>query len=289
MNKNFIIELHKVCAYAEKLNIKVILDVSKKAYSELSLPKVYSLRLDYGFKLDEIIDIYKKNEYVIELNASTITIDELMYLKKHGVNLSTIRISHNFYPKKYTGLSFEDVISKNEAYHKLGMKVTIYIPSFNQKRPPMYEGLPTVELHRNMNPYAILSTISYLKCDGIFFGDAYASKKELEFAKSFDFDVIQVPIVITSDTSVYEEELLKRMHINRNDENSYFIRSSCRSFDVTIDNAKFGRYQGEVCIMKTNLEADDRVNVVGKALINDYVLKAITGGKKFKLVIVGSL
>ena len=56
MNKNFIIELHKVCAYAEKLNIKVILDVSKKAYSELSLPKVYSLRLDYGFKLDEIID-----------------------------------------------------------------------------------------------------------------------------------------------------------------------------------------------------------------------------------------
>lgn len=300
MNKNFLIDLNKVCNYANELGIKVILDVSKKVYSEVVLPKVYSLRLDYGFTLDEIVKIYKEKEVIVELNASTITLSDLTYLRKCGVNLSDVRISHNFYPKKYTGLSFETVIEKNKLYHDLGMNVTIYIPSHNQHRPPMYEGLPTCELHRNMNLDAVLSTIKYLNCDGIFFGDAYASIEELKHAKEFDYDVISVPIIINSDLSVYEKELLKRMHVNRRDETDYFIRSSTRSFDdilpkntnkrmkydVTIDNVKFGRYQGEVCIMKVDLDSDERVNVVGKALINDYCLKAIKGGYRFKFVIV---
>ena len=60
-----------------------------------------------------------------------------------------------------------------------------------------------------------------------------------------------------------------------------------KKFDVTIDNVKFGRYQGEVCIMKQDLPKDERVNVVGKALITDAVLKSIGAGKKFKFVVVG--
>ena len=39
--------------------------------------------------------------------------------------------------------------------------------------------------------------------------------------------------------------------------------------------------------MKQDLPKDDRVNVVGKALITDAVLKAIYAGKKFKFVLVG--
>lgn len=300
MNKNFLLELNKVCEYAQKNNIKVILDVSKKTFTELVLPKVYALRLDYGFTLDEIIEYYKKKEFVVELNASTISVPELLYLKKNGVCLSDVRISHNFYPKKYTGLSFEDVIKKNKEYHNLGMSVTIYIPSSNEHRPPMYEGLPTCEVHRNMNLYAILSTIKYLECDGFFFGDAYASREEIKLALNFDYDICIIPIEVSSTISVYEKEILQRMHANRRDENPYFIRSSCKSFDdilpnntikrekymVTIDNVKFGRYQGEVCIIKEDLEADERVNVVGKAHITDEVLKAIKGGKKFKFIIV---
>ena len=93
-----------------------------------------------------------------------------------------------------------------------------------------------------------------------------------------------------------------RKHINRRDVNDYFIRSSIRNkgseilplntverklYDVTIDNVKFGRYQGEVGIMKQNLPADERVNVIGKALINELVIKSIFPNRGFKLVIVG--
>ena len=272
----------------------------------LNLPKVYALRLDYGFKLDEIVEMYFKqiNEGgpVVELNASTINYKDLIYLRNKGVNLSKIRISHNFYPKKWTGLSSDDVIMKNEMYHELGMNVMVYIPSSNEHRPPMYEGLPTVELHRNLSLYGVLSTLRYLGADEVFFGDAYASTEELKIAKTFNYDEAIIPIIVDSRISVEEKELLKRIHINRRDTNEYFIRSSTRNkgsdilplntkdrklYDVTIDNAKFGRYQGEVCIMKQELPADERVNIVGRALINELVVKSIFPNRKFRFVIVG--
>ena len=301
MHDNFLEELEIVCTRADELGLKISLDVSKHVYEKLNLPKVYALRLDYGFKLDEIVEFYKKKEFVVELNASAMSKKDLLYLKKKGVALSNVRMSHNFFPKKYTGQSYESVIEKNKMYHEMGMKVNLYIPSNNQKRPPMYEGLPTVEEHRYMNLYSILSTVKYLGCDGVCFGDAYASEDELKLASKFDYNTPVVPIMVNSNLSVFELNQLKGIHANRLDETPYFIRSSCRSkyeilpnntidrqkFDVTIDNVKFGRYQGEVCIMKQDLPKDDRVNVVGKALITDAVLKAIYAGKKFKFVLVG--
>ena len=305
MDPKFKDELLIVCNKALELGIKVSLDIAKPIMKTLTLPKVYALRLDYGFSLDEIIEMYhaqiNENGPIVELNASTIKYEDLMYLKYKGVNLSKIRISHNFYPKKWTGLSSKTIIEKNKIYHKLGMNVMIYIPSSNMKRMPMYEGLPSVEEHRDLNIYAILSTLQYLGVDEVFFGDAYASSEELEIVKKFNYDEAIIPIIIDSSLSVEEKELLSRKHLNRLDSNEYFIRSSTRNngsailplntnvrkkFDVTIDNVKFGRYQGEVCIMKQDLPCDERVNVVAKALINDLVLEAIEN-KKFKFVIVG--
>ena len=300
-------ELIYVCNKALELGIKVCLDVAKPMMRSLNIPSVYSLRLDYGFSLDEIVEMYYKqiNDKgpIVELNASTIKYNDLLYLKAKGVNLSKIRISHNFYPKKWTGLSVADVIKKNEMYHELGMNVMIYIPSSNMHRPPMYEGLPTVEVHRNLNIYAILSTIQYLGADEVFFGDSYASIEELEIAKKFNYNEAIIPIIIDSNISIDEKELLKKTHINRRDANEYFLRSSTRNngrdilplntnnrkkYDVTIDNVKFGRYQGEVCVMMTDLEKDERVNIVGKALINDLVFDAIRfDNRKFRFLIVG--
>lgn len=306
MSPSFKEELVIICNKALELGVKVSLDVAKPIMKSLNLPKVYALRLDYGFSLDEIVEMYDKqineNGPVVELNASTIDYNDLLYLQAKGVNLSKIRISHNFYPKKWTGLSADDVIKKNEFFHKLGMNVMIYIPSSNQHRPPMYEGLPTVELHRELNIYGILSTMRYLGADEVFFGDAYASCEELRIAKKFNYDEAIIPIIVDSRISLEEKELLTRKHINRRDANEYFVRSSTRVksgevlplntsirrlYDVTIDNVKFGRYQGEVCIMKKELPADERVNVVAKALINDLVIKSIFPSRKFRFVIVG--
>lgn len=300
MKKNFIIDLNKVCDYAYSKGLKICLDVSKPMMSDFILPKVYALRLDYGFSLDEIVEYYEKKEFVVELNASVVTSKDLDYLRSKGVSLSNVRISHNFFPKEYTGLTFEAVKEKNRIFHEYGMSVMMYIPSSNQKRPPMYQGLPTCEEHRYMNLYAILSTIKYLECDSIFFSDAYCAEEELLLAQTFDYEVPVIPIAINSSISVHEKEILMRMHRNRIDEAFGFVRSSSRShddilphdcvnrnkFDVTIDNVKFGRYQGEVCIIKNDLNMDERVNVVGKALITENVLKAIKPGMRFKFIIV---
>ena len=303
-NENFYKELVAVCDKADELGIKVSLDINKYLLDDgFVLPKAYALRLDYGFGIDDIVEVYNEGKYVVELNASTIGISSLLKLKELGVDLSKVRISHNFYPKKYTALSSQNMINKNKAFHDLGMSVMAYIPSSNMKRMPMYEGLPSLEDHRFMNIYAILDTIKYLGIDEVFFGDSYASVDELKLAKSFNYDEMVIPMVVKSNVSLDEMELLRRVHINRPDENEYFVRSSVRSkndilpnniedrkkFSITIDNAKFLRYQGEVGIMKRDLEKDERVNVVGKALINDLVIESFRPGQKFRFVIIGEI
>lgn len=301
MKPSFKEELEELCKKAEELNMKIILDVSKPMMKGFEIPNVYALRLDYGFTLDEIVDLYKQNKFIIELNASTLSMNNILYLKSKGVNLNNVRVSHNFYPKKYTGLTAEAVIKKNREFHKLGLKVMIYVPSKTGFRPPMYEGLPTVENHRYLSLEAILSTVKYLEADEVFFGDAYASSEELDLLTKFNFNVPVIPVIVKKGLSDVEKELLLRNHHNRPDETGYFKRSSIRSkvdvekfntterkkFDVTIDNKGFLRYQGEVCIMCTDLEKDERVNVVGRALIDDDVLNAIKPGKSFRIKIVG--
>ena len=71
----FYSELVQVCDKAANLEIKVSLDVNKYLLDDgFVLPKAYALRLDYGFSIDDIVRIYKEGKYVVELNASTISI-----------------------------------------------------------------------------------------------------------------------------------------------------------------------------------------------------------------------
>ena len=70
--------------------------------SKFTVPNIYALRLDYGFTMDEIVEMCKQDKYIIELNASTLTKSKIEYLKNRGVDLNKLRISHNFYPKKLT-------------------------------------------------------------------------------------------------------------------------------------------------------------------------------------------
>lgn len=302
MRKGFEEELEIVCKKAKELGLKMILDISKPMYEKLGneLPEIYALRLDYGFSLDEIVKMIKEKKFIVELNASTITKEKVNYLLNQGVVLQDIRISHNFYPKKYTGLSRESVIEKNKFFNELGMKVAMYIPSQNEHRPPMYEGLPTIEAHRKQALEATLSEIKNLGISEVIFGDAYCSKEELVTARNFDYDVSVIPLKIVRGTPKRIIDELNKVFINRQDATPYFVRGSNRCEDieefntverktgyVTIDNEKFKRYQGEVCIMLEDLESDERVNVIGECECSLETLKMIKPGKKFKFKIMG--
>ena len=103
MSSTFTNELKEILNECKKLNIKVIIDVNKNKLLEMekegTLAGIYSLRLDYGFSNNEIVEMIKKG-YNIELNASVVNKETMEYLKANGVDLSNFRISHNFYPKK---------------------------------------------------------------------------------------------------------------------------------------------------------------------------------------------
>ena len=107
--------------------MKVILDISPAAFSKITLPPIYALRLDYGFSREEIVRLANEADYRIELNASTISEEDLRYLLNRGTRPERLRISHNFYPKPYTGLSHEEVLKKNLAFRKYGFKVAAFI------------------------------------------------------------------------------------------------------------------------------------------------------------------
>jgi N-acetylglucosamine kinase-like BadF-type ATPase len=261
------------------------------------LTDLHSIRLDYGFSNKDVLELMKKG-YLVELNASVIKEDTMEYLKANGADFSNFRVSHNFYPKKYTGLSYEAVQKKNEYLKSYGCYVVMYIPSHHQARPPMYEGLPTIEAHRNASLTAILSEAKILGCDEVCFGDAYCSEEEIRYATRFDFGIIKIPVILKKDLNDETIKQLLKVHRNRLDETEYFVRSSVRCDgikpfntvtrnvkDVTIDNELFLRYQGEVCIMKKTIEADERVNVVGKCNCSDFLINNIKPGQKFKLVI----
>ena len=300
-NKNGIKELNIIIDEASALGLKVILDVSKPMMANFKIPKnIYSLRLDWGFSLDDVISM-SQEDYLIDLNASIIKEEDLLYLKTKEVNFNKLRASHNFFPKPYTGLTHEDVLEINIMYKKYGIPVLAFIPSNINKRPPIYEGLPSIEEHRHLSLYAITSELSLLEIDEICFGDAFCSIEELKIATDFITDELIIPISINKGISPIEIDILKRKQIQRKDANAYFVRSSIRENneimpfntvirrkkDITIDNVNFARYQGEVGIMKQDLEQDLRVNVVGHALISDFLLMRIKPNQKFNFIIVG--
>lgn len=304
MNQDFEKELHQIVNEANRLGIQVILDVSRPTFYEITLPPIYALRLDYGFRREEIVQLAKNADYCLELNASTLTESDLRYFINRGVDTARLRISHNFYPKPYTGLSHDEILRKNLILKRYGFKVSAFIPSQIGKRPPLYEGLPTIEAHRHLPLEIILSEMANLELEEVFFGDAYAYETELKTAGSFTGELILVPICLYPGLSDNERQILLSEHRNRRDASSHFIRSSVRFskgvisprntiireyYDVTIDNEQFGRYQGEVSIITDELPSDKRVNVVGNAMVTDFIINEIKKGKKFKFVIIGEV
>lgn len=294
-------ELTKMVNAGNKLGIKFVMDVNKKILTKYKVPtNVYAYRLDYGFSAKEIYDLMNKGEYHIELNASITPESLLQELKALGADLTELRVSHNFYPKPFTGLSQDVVLEKNMMYKSYGLKVLAFIPSNNMHRGPVYEGLCTIEDHRKGELLANLSELALLGVDDVCFGDAYASIEEIKTVLDFNKDLIVIPICTYKGVTKFEKEWLSQVHENRFDQSQYFLRSSIRTKtnikpfnnierkvkNITIDNKDFAIYQGEVGIVTKDMPKDDRSNVVGKALVSDWLLANIKPGDYFEIKIV---
>lgn len=262
---------------------------------------VSSLRMDYGFTYEEMKELSK--DFKVVLNASTINDQTSKDLEAVGFDLSDITVCHNFYPRENTGLGREFLYERNAYLSKKGFRIQAFIVGDEEKRGPIYAGLPTLEEHRHADPvYAYLDLMENFFVDEVLVGDIEMSQASLDrLDKWIKDEVITLPLesLYGDVPSVFNDD-----HVNRPDVAEDVVRSSQSRIvlkdetiepvnsnverpvgTITIDNENYGRYSGEIQVMKKDLPADDRVNVLGKVTDEAIpLLPFIKGRTKFKFI-----
>ncbi|MGL5956188.1 MAG: MupG family TIM beta-alpha barrel fold protein [Brevinema sp.] len=268
----------------EKLLLYV--DTSAEYYQKLPFDRYpnLALRLDFGFSDEEIIGLAQKHPLV--LNASTLTASQIERLHNAGIDWSRLSVCYNYYPRPETGLSLDFFREKNRIYTNMGLDVDAFIAGSLWKRPPLGEGLPTIERHRNCSPLTAAQECLALGASCILFGDM-ASDKELEQIALLQEESWVLPVRWLDE----EQSLYKIMeHRNRPDPGDGLVRSELSrgkepplpkncylrpKGSITVDNKLYGRYGGELHITAKDFPADNRVNVLGYitdgGILVDYI------------------
>lgn len=290
-------ELQSIIDECNKLGLKLSLDVSKKIVDKYSgLEGLFALRLDYGFNDEEIIELSHSAPYLVELNASTLSYEHIKSLIDNGINTERTRFTFNFYPKLYSGHDILDVYNKTKICNEVGIYVGAFIPSHTGFRPPMYEGLPTVEAHRNMLLGNAIEELKACGINGIYFGDAYASSDEIKTLVMHNTSDVLIKLSIYNNEYDYLYDksfrirpdlnscILRVSSVRSSDEILAFNTVERKKYNVTVDNSKFKRYAGEINIVLKDLPNDERVNVIGNIDSTDIIIDKIKQGKVFKFI-----
>jgi uncharacterized protein len=303
--------LIKLGSYAKEYSLELMADISSKSLSYLGYQweeasellnwGLTGLRIDYGIENQAIVDLSQKMK--VALNASTLTQEILNELVESGLESSSVEAWHNFYPRPETGLDREEFTIKNKWLSENGILVMAFVPG-DQTRGPLYKGLPTLEDHRGASAFASFIDLSYKEGVGkILVGDPELSESSLR-----QFTALQNGYFLLRARPLLDRpdilNLFTIVHTNRPDAARDCIRSmesrvngladglslapvssvERKKGSVTIDNQLYGRYQGEIQITKTDLCADEKVNVIGHIIEEDLpLLPFIKGGQAFRI------
>jgi hypothetical protein len=308
----YVKRLKELGKLAKKYEMELMADISPKSLQHIgftweSIDQLTSwgltgLRIDYGISEEIIVELSRKMK--IALNASTLTKEGMRRLKSLGLCSENIEAWHNYYPRPETGLDRNDFSQQNDWLKKEGILVVAFIPGDEEKRGPLYSGLPTLEDHRHSSPFsAYLDLKVNENVDKILIGDIRISEKSLEQFSAFDQNVILLRAKPFVQNDILQKNI-SSVQTNRIDAARDVIRSqesrgyglvnkpllepintiTRKKGSITVDNRLYGRYQGEIQIVKRDLPADEKVNVIGKIIDKDLpLLPFIKGGTKFKI------
>ena len=305
--------LHSLITITKKCDMTLIADIGGNSIKQiikdsklLDLIKgVDYLRLDYGYDHEDIkyIHEYLNNEGFI-INASIYnkeqSIQEVEFIRSLNAD---VRACHNFYPRVESGIDEELALIQKKIFSELNVPIYYYVPSHNNPRGPIYEGLPTIEAHRYLDISQIMSELLYkYDADGIIFSDNFYNEEE--FKKCNDIKPIQyqnpninIPNYSSNHTSIQihvhtfndlYDDIIYKEHSFRYDSNSSFLRSKTsrtmaeysRSIEplncierkagyITIDNKLYERYSGELQVVLKDAPASEKINVVGYIDLED--------------------
>lgn len=290
---------------ATELGMEVIFDVAPSVFEKFNITydnlsffkELYAsgIRLDEGFDSHKEAQIsYNKENLKMVINASLGTY-YLNHIMSCGANKDTIEACHNFYPQKYSGLSFEHFNFCNEAIKKEQIDISAFISSQNTNAYgpwPLKEGLCTLEEHRFLPLDLQARHLAATKqIDGIYIANAYASDEELALLSKIDFSKLTFHFDLYEETTDIEKEIIFNFpHYVRGDMSAYMARSTMSRIkyenadipphntrdlkrgDIIIVNNEYGRYKGELHIVLKDMPNDGNKNVVGHLSDEEQIL-----------------
>ncbi|MGL4737281.1 MAG: MupG family TIM beta-alpha barrel fold protein [Cellulosilyticaceae bacterium] len=291
MNTSYVSQVSDMLSWLSSRGFKVIGDISRRSLEVFGASSISELatrlglhmvRIDYGFTLDEMIDAAKC--YPLVFNASTVDLASAQAILDASGKVMAI---HNFYPREHTGLSMRQFREINHKLHNIGIDVLAFVPNHKTSRGPVYAGLPTVEHTRYQNPW-----LSYLELsqedalDGLLFADLAMDIQDLDAIMTYEKERV---ITLPTDFEASYNHLIGQTYTIRIDSPDALLRlQESREFAtpgeciapyntlarpigaITCDNMHYGRYSGEIQILKEGLPLDYRVNVIG-SLQKDYL------------------
>ena len=155
---------------------------------------------------------------------------------------------------------------------KEGLHTSAFVVGDLVKRFPIYEGLPTVERHRGMNPYvAAIELLHEAKVDNVFIGDSEATVETLKYINEYlQNHIITIPCNLLSEYKhLYNKEInirpdqpenITRLLLPRKP--NVGIRHNIVG-SIVMQNRLAARYSGEVYLVKHDLPFEARSNVIG--------------------------
>lgn len=299
-------------------HLLVIADINQSLIDQLNWQgqivengKVFGLdglRLDEPLELSQMIKVINNpHHFRIELNISQDN-QLLEYLLKNGARKDNLIGCHNFYPKRFTGLSHEHFIQTTKNYQNLGVLSAAFITATSASEGPwpVSEGLPTLERHRDTQSTSQLKELIYQELiDDVIISNQFVCDEELQrLMAAFTTERI-LEVEVVDDLSEAERRIIDYDHHYRNDISEYVLRSTMTRIvyqtedlpsrrqakgvkrgDLLIDNNDYGRYKGELQIALRDFEVTDKTNIVGHITPSDLPLLAyLKPNDAFKLSI----
>ncbi|MEG0328993.1 MAG: MupG family TIM beta-alpha barrel fold protein [Longicatena sp.] len=264
-----------------------------KAFHEL---EVDIIRLDGHF--DDFLDrAITHNQYGIKIEFNGSADTTIDFLLKHGADIHNMCVCHNFYPQRYSGISWDLFMMCNEKWKDLGLHTAAFVSS-NEKNTfgpwPVSAGLPTVEIHRNLP--IDLQARHMLACeliDDILIGNTFASEEELKALSQIDTTKTMMRLDLDENISETEKDILfNSPHCGRGDYSDFYVRSTLPRFtfgkesipyrkhtdtkfhrgDVVIVNDNLKHYRAELEIVLQDIENDGERNYVGKLAEHEIII-----------------
>lgn len=267
------------------------------------------LRLDEPLELSEMIKVINNtHDFKIELNISQEN-HLLDYLLKNGARKDNLIGCHNFYPKRFTGLSHEHFIKTTETYQQQGILSAAFISASSASEGPwpVSEGLPTLENHRDIAAASQLKELIYQGLiDDVIISNQFISDEEVQALMEVFKPHLLLDVEVVTDLSETERLIIAYDHHYRNDVSEYVLRSTmtrvvyqtedvsarvqnknAKRGDLLIDNNNYGRYKGELQIALKDFKVTPNTNIVGRLSSDDLpLLNYLKPNDSFKLRIV---